>query len=84
MWVAFAIWMALHFLYEVKDQTRARAVNSLPNSFADQAVAALGFWMAVAFLGKRNTPVVSLLALVVAFAFHALLGGSSITKLKWW
>lgn len=84
VWVAFAVWMVVHLLYEAKDQTRARASNSLPNSFADQAVAALGFGIAAACLGRRNTPLVSLLALVTAFVLHTLLGGSAITKLQWW
>jgi hypothetical protein len=83
-WHALAIWMVVHFLYEVKDLTRAKESNSLPNSFGDQAFAALGFGIAVLLLGKRNTPTVSLITLGAAFAMHTLIGGSSFSKLTWW
>jgi hypothetical protein len=84
IWKAFAILMVVHFLYEVKDQTRARKSNSLPNSIADQVFAALGFLIAAMFLGRKNTPPVSILTLVAAFVIHTLVGGSSARKLHWW
>ena len=74
----FAVLMVLHALYEVKDQTVTAGRNSLVNSFADQAVAALGFLAAALLLGRANTPWVGAGALALAFVLHRALGGSSV------
>jgi hypothetical protein len=84
LWVGFLILNVIHFLYEVKDQTRARAKNSMPNSIGDQAFAALGYIFAMYVLRARNTPIVSLLILISSYVLIASMGSTPIYEVQMW
>ena len=84
-WWAGFLWLNfIHLLYEIKDQTRAKYKNSMPNSIGDQIAAAAGYLFALWLLGDRNTPIVSLLVIVSAFLITTLMDATPIWKVQFW
>jgi hypothetical protein len=84
LWLGFLVFNLIHLLYEVKDQTRARAKNSMPNSVGDQIAASLGYIFAIYVLRNNNTPIVALLFLISSYVLIASIGATPIFEVQFW